>query len=88
MNVLRSARVVGLTTTGVAGAQRLITSLGPRIVVIEEAAEVMEAHIIAALSARTEHLILIGDHMQARPLFVFILTDFLSCRCFLLVNRI
>lgn len=35
--------------------------------VVEEAAEVLEAHIVTALSKHTEHLILIGDHLQLRP---------------------
>lgn len=67
LNVLRRARIIGMTTTGVAQNQRLVAALGPRIVIVEEAAEVMEAHILAALSPRAQHLILIGDHMQLRP---------------------
>lgn len=39
-NVLRAAKVIGLTTTGVASHQRLIRALGPRVIVVEEAAEV------------------------------------------------
>ena len=39
----------------------------PKVVIIEEAAEVLESHIVAALSAGTQHLILIGDHKQLRP---------------------
>lgn len=35
--------------------------------VVEEAAEVLEAHIITSLCSQTEHLILIGDHMQLKP---------------------
>jgi hypothetical protein len=38
-----------------------------QIVLVEEAAEVMEAHILASLAPSTEHLILIGDHEQLRP---------------------
>ncbi|KAJ6643913.1 NFX1-type zinc finger-containing protein 1, partial [Pseudolycoriella hygida] len=34
---------------------------------VEEAAEVLEAHIVTALCERTDHLILIGDHLQLRP---------------------
>jgi hypothetical protein len=34
--------------------------LDPKIIVIEEAAETLEAHIISALTPKTEHLILIG----------------------------
>lgn len=35
--------------------------------VIEEAAQVLEAHVVTALSKNTDHLILIGDHKQLRP---------------------
>lgn len=35
--------------------------------VIEEAAEVLETHVVTALSHETDHLILIGDHAQLRP---------------------
>ena len=38
-----------------------------QIVVVEEAAEVLEAHILAGLVPQTEQLILIGDHKQLRP---------------------
>lgn len=34
---------------------------------IEEAAEVLEAHTAAILTENIEHLILIGDHLQLRP---------------------
>lgn len=39
----------------------------PRIMVVEEAAEMLESHIISALTDSLEHLILIGDHQQLRP---------------------
>ena len=34
---------------------------------VEEAAEVFEAHVLVCLHRATEHLILIGDHAQLRP---------------------
>ena len=37
------------------------------ILIVEEAAEVFEAHIVSSLSQQTEHVILIGDHEQLRP---------------------
>lgn len=37
------------------------------MVVVEEAAEVLEAHVLSCLSPSIEHLILIGDHLQLRP---------------------
>ena len=38
-----------------------------QVVIVEEAGEVFEAHILASLAPATEHLILIGDHEQLRP---------------------
>ena len=35
--------------------------------IVEEAAEVLEAHIVTSMPETTEHLILIGDHQQLRP---------------------
>ena len=34
---------------------------------MEEAAEVLEAHIVTSLTPGLQHLILIGDHQQLRP---------------------
>ncbi|CAM9306840.1 unnamed protein product [Pylaiella littoralis] len=65
--VLREGNVVGMTTTGVAMHQSLVEALGAAVVVVEEAAEVLEAHILAVLTQSTQHLILIGDHLQLRP---------------------
>lgn len=42
-------------------------ALESKIVIVEEAAAIFEAHIITALSTGCEHLILIGDHVQLRP---------------------
>ncbi|GJP50063.1 hypothetical protein CLOM_g9207 [Closterium sp. NIES-68] len=67
LQVLQRAQVVGMTTSGVAKMQRLITALGPRVVIVEEAAEVLEAHILTSLTPQTQHVILIGDHLQLRP---------------------
>ncbi|CAG8488734.1 11582_t:CDS:10 [Funneliformis caledonium] len=38
-----------------------------KIIIVEEAGEVLEAHILSALTPSTQHLILIGDHLQLRP---------------------
>ncbi|XP_054273692.1 NFX1-type zinc finger-containing protein 1-like [Macrosteles quadrilineatus] len=67
LQILRTANVVGTTTTLAAKFQPMFEALAPRIVIVEEAAEVLEAHIIASLSKSCEHLILIGDHKQLRP---------------------
>ncbi|XP_067856716.1 NFX1-type zinc finger-containing protein 1-like isoform X2 [Heptranchias perlo] len=65
--VLKEAKVVGMTTTGAAKYRKVLQEVQPRIVVVEEAAEVLEAHLITTLSSACQHLILIGDHQQLRP---------------------
>ncbi|XP_069740716.1 NFX1-type zinc finger-containing protein 1-like isoform X2 [Narcine bancroftii] len=65
--VLKEAKVVGMTTTGAAKYRKVLQEVQPRIVVVEEAAEVLEAHLITTLSNACQHLILIGDHQQLRP---------------------
>lgn len=59
--------IVGMTITGAAKYSILMRLLRPKIVIIEEAAEVLEAHILTSITDRCQHLILIGDHQQLRP---------------------
>ncbi|NWY45192.1 ZNFX1 protein, partial [Sylvia atricapilla] len=65
--ILNNASIVGMTTTGAAKYRRILQYIEPRIVVVEEAAEVLEAHTITTLSKNCQHLILIGDHQQLQP---------------------
>uniref|UniRef100_A0A1B0CT64 Uncharacterized protein n=2 Tax=Lutzomyia longipalpis TaxID=7200 RepID=A0A1B0CT64_LUTLO len=60
----RDARIIGMTTSGAARNHELLELLRPQIVIMEEAAEVPESHIITTLTEFTEKLILIGDHKQ------------------------
>jgi helicase required for RNAi-mediated heterochromatin assembly 1 len=61
---LERANIIGMTTTGLSKYRPLISSLKPKIILIEEAAEVIEAPVTAACVESLEHLILIGDHQQ------------------------
>nr|KAG5707210.1 hypothetical protein BaRGS_017894 [Batillaria attramentaria] len=65
--ILREASVIGMTTTGAARYRKVLASVGCPIVMIEEAAEVLEAHVVTTLHESCQHLILIGDHQQLRP---------------------
>ncbi|XP_008482375.1 NFX1-type zinc finger-containing protein 1 [Diaphorina citri] len=67
MQVLLNHKILGTTTTSAAKYHLMLAALKPKIVVVEEAAEVLEAHIVTALTNHCEHLILIGDHQQLRP---------------------
>ncbi|KFB36080.1 AGAP006235-PA-like protein [Anopheles sinensis] len=67
LKLIQHFRVVAMTTTFAARNRTLLELLRTPIVVIEEAAEVLEAHIVSSLTQHTEQLILIGDHKQLRP---------------------
>lgn len=64
---LQQAEIIGVTTTGMARDLHLLRKLRSKIVVCEEAGEVLEAHTLTALLPSVEQLILIGDHRQLRP---------------------
>ena len=49
-----------MTTTGAARCHDILQRVKPRVIIVEEAAEVLEAHIISSLNTSCEHLILIG----------------------------
>lgn len=51
-----------MTTTGRSKYSKMLENIKFPIVIVEEAAEVFEAHIITSLTKETEQLILIGDH--------------------------
>nr|XP_034979822.1 NFX1-type zinc finger-containing protein 1 [Zootoca vivipara] len=67
LHVFKTAKIVGMTTTGAARYRQVLQQVAPRVVIVEEAAEVLEAHVITTLSRACQHLILIGDHQQLRP---------------------
>ena len=59
-------KVIGVTATGLSKYRALLASLNPRILVIEEAAEVLEAPVVAGCFESLQHLVLVGDHQQLR----------------------
>ena len=67
LRCLQKADVIGLTTTTAARDNALISQLQSKIMIVEEAAEVLEPQLIASLTKHTQHVILIGDHKQLRP---------------------
>lgn len=64
---LIQADVIGLTTTALAKHIGLLRRVRSKVVICEEAGEVMEPHVLSALMPGVEHLIQIGDHRQLRP---------------------
>jgi helicase required for RNAi-mediated heterochromatin assembly 1 len=67
VNLLSKQRIIGMTTTGLSKYRAMISALRPRVVIVEEAAETMEAPVTVACLPSVEHLILVGDHQQLRP---------------------
>ncbi|KAF9729289.1 hypothetical protein PMIN01_12979 [Paraphaeosphaeria minitans] len=65
--VLQNAHVIGITTTGLAKRIATLQRVRCKVVICEEAGEVMEPHMISALLPAAEHFIQIGDHEQLRP---------------------
>ncbi|KAK3914768.1 NFX1-type zinc finger-containing protein 1 [Frankliniella fusca] len=66
-SIMSKSRVIGMTTTYAASKQAILKQLCPSIVIVEEAAEVLEAHVIVSLTGSVDHLIMIGDHLQLKP---------------------
>nr|XP_022331471.1 NFX1-type zinc finger-containing protein 1-like isoform X3 [Crassostrea virginica] len=65
--ILMHSKIIAMTTSGAARYQDVLKEVAPRVIIVEEAAEVLEAHIVATLNSNCEHLILIGDHKQLEP---------------------
>ncbi|RHZ53052.1 hypothetical protein CDV55_103786 [Aspergillus turcosus] len=67
LRCLAKADVIGVTTSGLARNLNMLRKLRSKVVICEEAGEVLEAHLLTALLPSVEHAILIGDHLQLRP---------------------
>ena len=67
IDVLKNKRILACTTTAAAKYRHLTKAYNPDVVVVEEAGEILEAHVLAALTPNVKRLILIGDHKQLRP---------------------
>ena len=67
VEMLLQKKIIGVTITGASINHDLLHHIGPSVVIVEEAAEILEPSLLAALTPSIEHLILIGDHKQLRP---------------------
>ena len=65
--ILLSKRIIGCTTTAAAKYATDIQAASPQILLVEEAGEILESHILTAMTPATQQLIMIGDHKQLRP---------------------
>jgi len=63
--ILRSKRIIGCTTTAAAKYSEGIQMASPGVLLVEEAGEILESHVLTAMGDKTQQLILIGDHKYA-----------------------
>lgn len=67
LRCLNQANIIGATTSGLARNIDLLRRVKAKVMVCEEAGEVLESHTITAFLPSLQHVILIGDHLQLRP---------------------
>uniref|UniRef100_A0A0G4HTL5 DNA2/NAM7 helicase-like C-terminal domain-containing protein n=1 Tax=Chromera velia CCMP2878 TaxID=1169474 RepID=A0A0G4HTL5_9ALVE len=60
-------RVLGMTITGASSSRELIRAWAPDIIILEEAGEVLEPHVLALLAPTVRQVVLVGDHQQLPP---------------------
>lgn len=58
--VLQTAKIIGVTTTGLAQRISLLRHVPGKVIICEEAGEIMEPHMISALLPSVEHVISVG----------------------------
>ena len=67
---LSGKRIIGCTTTAAAMYRESIQANSPDALLVEEAGEILESHVLTALCPATTQLILIGDHKCVPTLFL------------------
>src|SRR5947207_6157264 len=65
--ILKRKRIIGCTTTAAAKYVRALQAAKPGVILVEEAGEILESHVLTAMTEVTKQLVLIGDHKQLRP---------------------
>jgi len=65
--ILRQKRVIGCTTSAAAMYTKDLQNVSLGIILVEEAAEILEAHVLTTISSETKQLVLIDDYKQLRP---------------------
>ena len=64
---IASRRVVACTTTAAAKYAQELQAASRDVILVEEAGEILESHILTSFGPHTQQLVLIGDHEQLRP---------------------
>lgn len=60
--IMKEMRIVACTTTGAAMNFESLRAAPPHVLLVEEAGEILESHVITSLGEGSEQMILIGDH--------------------------
>jgi hypothetical protein len=66
-HIISEKRIIGCTTTAAAKYSQELQNAAPGIILVEEAGEILESHVLTAMTPATKQLVLIGDHQQLRP---------------------
>lgn len=67
LRCLQQAHIIGVTTSGLARIVSLSERVHSKVMICEEAGEVLEAHTLSTFLPSIEHAIFIGDQQQLRP---------------------
>lgn len=65
--IIGSRRIIACTTTAAAKYAEELQAASRDVLLVEEAGEILESHILTSLGMQTQQLVLIGDHKQLRP---------------------
>lgn len=68
--ILKSKRIIACTTTAAAKYRSDIIAASPNVVLVEEAGEILESHILTSLCPETAQLVLIGDHKSVASILI------------------
>jgi type II secretory pathway component PulC len=66
VELLSKAKIIGMTTTGAAKNSGLLQKLGAEAMIIEEAGQVLESHVLTAMTPNLKRLILLGKLLLTR----------------------
>ncbi|XP_068728425.1 NFX1-type zinc finger-containing protein 1-like [Montipora capricornis] len=71
IEVMKECHVIGMTVTGATLRANLLADIKPSVMIVEEAAEILEGQLVAVIPPSVQHLIMIGDHKQLKPIVHF-----------------
>ena len=69
IKILQRAKIIACTTSRAARDIEILKRVSPKIILLEEAAETPEHHVVSCLTPSCQQLIMIGDHQQLRPAY-------------------